>query len=151
MDTDVLKSALIGSGISISDAGPATYSGALALSKSLLEQGRRVILDSPCRYLELLDGGRGIATRAGVPYKFIEVWAADTVVLLPRLDTRQPLVSQVASSAEPVPGTSWEFGTAAATLAAWREQLVRPGEDWLRLDAENASESNLALALEYLS
>lgn len=151
LDTDVVKSSLVGSGVSISAAGSATYAAALALTEDLLQQGKGVILDSPCRYLQLLDAGARIATEAGVRYGLIELWVRDWSVVMTRLDSRVPKVSQVASGSAPVPGTNWEFGTAEATLVAWQEQLVHPEVDWLRLHAEAPTRDNLAEALRYLA
>lgn len=150
VDTDVLKSSIVGSGVPVGAAGPVTYGAALALARDLLEQGRTVVLDSPCRYQQLLDSGRREARALGVRYAFIELWVRDWSVVLGRLDERSPRVSQVASATAPVPGTDWEFGTPKATLEAWQNQLVHPEHDWLRLHAEGAAEENLSTALRYL-
>ena len=150
VDTDVLKSSVLDSGVSIADAGRVTYAAALALAGDLLVQGRGVLLDSPCRYQELLDSGRQVARANGVRYAFVELWVRDWSAVLSRLDARSPRLSQVASATAPVPGTEWEFGTAEETLAAWQTQLVRPAHDWLRLDAESAVDQNLSTALRYL-
>ena len=150
VNTDVLKSALIGSGVPVSDAGAATYAAALGLASDLIAQGKSVILDSPCRYQELLDAGQSMADDAGVRYALIELWAPDVSVLLPRLDARASRISQVASAMDPVPGTTWEFGTAEATLSGWQEQLLHPLEGWLRLDATHTQAHNLQRALRYL-
>lgn len=150
VDIDVLKSSVIDSGVAVADAGRITYAAALALAGDLLAQGRGVLLDSPCRYQELLESGRQVARAHGVRYAFIELWVRDWTVVLARLDARSPRRSQVASATAPVPGTEWEFGTAEETLAAWQTQLVRPAHDWLRLDAESAVDQNLSAALRYL-
>ena len=150
IDTDVLKSSIIDSGVTVAAAGPVTYTAALALAQDLLEQGRGVLLDSPCRYQELLDSGRQIAHAHGVRYAFIELWVRDWAAVLARLDARSPRPSQVASATAPVPGTEWEFGTAEETLAAWQTQLVRPELDGLRLNSESAADQNLGEALSYL-
>lgn len=151
VDTDVLKSSLIGSGVSVTAAGAVTYAAALALARDLLEQGRSVVLDSPCRYEALLDSGQAAAGACGARYAFIELWVADWSVVLDRLDQRSARSSQVASATEPVPGTSWENGTAETTLRAWQAQLVRPGTGSLRLSAESTLEHNVAAALAYLA
>ena len=151
VDTDVLKSALVEGGVPVTDAGRPTYLAALALAGDLLAQGRSVVLDSPCRYPDLLAAGTALARAAGVRYAFIELWATDVTTLLARLDSRSPRVSQVASSTEPVPGTEWELGTPEATLRAWQSQLVRPDGDWLRLDADRPAQANLAEALADLA
>lgn len=150
VDTDVLKSALIDGGVPVASAGRPTYLAALRLSGDLLAQGRGVVIDSPCRYRALLDAGRAVAQDAGVRYGFIELWAEEVSVLLPRLDQRFPLISQIASATDPVPGTEWEFGTAETTLQAWQSQLIHPDHDWVRLDAEQPARSTLDRALHYL-
>lgn len=151
VDTDVIKSALIDGGVPVAAAGRPTYLAALALTGDLLAQGHRVLIDSPCRYGDLLTSGQAVAEEAGVRYGFIELWASDVASLLPRLAARSPRVSQVASATDPVPGTAWEFGTAAATLRAWQEQLVHPERDWARLDAAQPEPAILDQALRYLS
>lgn len=149
VNTDVLKSSILGRKVPVSEAGAISYAVALGLVSDLLVQGRSVILDSPCRYRELLEGGQSIANTSGVRYAFIELWAQNVSVLLPRLDAREPRISQVASATDPVPGTAWEFGTAGATLTEWQKQLLHP-RDWLRLEATDPNEVNLERALMYL-
>jgi predicted kinase len=150
VDTDVVKSALIDGGVPVASAGRPTYLAALGLSGDLLAQGRRVLIDSPCRYRDLMEMGQAIAQGAGVRYGFIELWADDVSSLLPRIDARSPRVSQVASATVPVPGTEWEFGTAEVTLREWQAQLVRPEDDWVRLDSMCPEPLILARALDYL-
>ena len=150
LNTDVLKSSIIHSRVPSAAAGAVTYAATLALAQDLLEQGRGVLLDSPCRYQELLDSGQQLARAHGVRYAFIELWVQDWTAVLARLDARSPMSSQVSSATAPVPGTVWEFGTAEETLATWQTQLVRPEHDWLRLGAENAATQNLSAALRYL-
>jgi predicted kinase len=150
VDTDVLKSALIEGGVPVAASGKATYAAALGIAADLIEQGKSVVLDSPCRYQELLDAGLAIANDAGVRYGFIELWTPDVSAVLMRLDARTPKASQVASATDPAAGTDWEFGTAEATLLSWQEQLMRPEDDWLRLDATLPTEAGLKLARRYL-
>jgi predicted kinase len=101
VDTDVLKSSLITSGVSLAAAGSATYAAALALAQDLLDQGRSVVLDSPCRYRQLLDVGSRIASEVGVRYAFIELWTQDWSVVVARLNGLAARVSQVASGRAP--------------------------------------------------
>ncbi len=147
LDTDVVKSALLSRAVPIGEAGPAAYGVVLALAADVLAQGHGVVIDSPCRYPSLLASGQETAEAAGVPYRFVELWAEDPAALLPRLDGRVPRPSQVASSSDPVPGTEWEHGTAVATLRAWQEQLVRPEVGYLRLDAALPPDELLRAAL----
>jgi predicted kinase len=123
LDTDTVKSALMGTGIAFEAAGPATYAAVLALAADLLAQGRSVAVDSPCRYPELLASGQAVAAGAGAPYRLVELWADDPAALLPRLAARAGRASQVAPDIPP------------ATLAEWQRQLVRPETGWLRVDA----------------
>src|SRR5690349_14113304 len=123
LDTDTVKSALMGTGFAFEAAGPATYAAVLALAADLLAQGRPVAVDSPCRYPELLASGQAVAAAAGVPYRLGELWADDPAALLPRLAARVGRPSQVTPDLP------------ASTLAQWQGQLVRPEEGWLRVDA----------------
>jgi predicted kinase len=150
LDTDVLKSALLARGMAMTAAGPATYAAVLALAGDLLKQRHDVLIDSPCRYDELLRDGQSTAAAAGASYRFIELWADDPADLLTRLDRRRPRPSQIASGTEPVPGTSWELGTPVETLRGWQEQLVRPALDWVRIDALAGPAEALGTALAYL-
>jgi predicted kinase len=134
----------------VANAGAASYAVALGLASDLLAQGESVILDSPCRYRELLECGQSIANVAGVRYAFIELWVPNVSVLLPRLDAREPRISQVASATAPAPGTAWEFGTAEESLSQWQNQMLHPREDWLRLVATHPQKANLERALLYL-
>jgi predicted kinase len=151
LDTDVVKSSLIGSRIPVGEAGGPAYAAVLALATDLLAQGHEVVIDSPCRYPELVAEGQRVATHAGLPYALVELWAADPARLLGRLDDRVPRASQVASATEPVPGTGWESGTPEDTLRGWQEQLVRPDVGWLRVDAFAPPETTLSEVLAFLA
>jgi predicted kinase len=146
LDTDVVKSALMASNVPFSAAGPATYAAVLAIASDLLAQGRSVVVDSPCRYAELLASGQRVAAEAKVPYRLVELWADDPAELLPRLATRDARPSQVIP-----PVGRWELGTPAETLRGWQEQLVRPETGWLRVDALADPATVLAEVREWLA
>jgi predicted kinase len=145
LDTDVLKSALLSRDVPFAAAGPATYSAVLALAADLLDQGRSVVVDSPCRYRELLESGRSVAAGAGAEYRLVELWADDPAGLLPRLGARTARPSQVTPV---VP--EWELGTPVETLRGWQARLVRPETGWLRVDALSRPEDVLGEVREWL-
>jgi predicted kinase len=145
LDTDVVKSALLSTDVPFAAAGRATYAAVLALAGDLLAQGRSVVVDSPCRYVDLLAAGQRVAADAGVPYRLVELWADDPADLLPRLTARDIRQSQVTPAV-----TEWELGTPADTLRGWQEQLVRPESGWLRLDALRPPDELLREALDHL-
>jgi predicted kinase len=145
LDTDTVKSALLSVEVPFAAAGPATYAVVLALATDLLDQGRSVVVDSPCRYPELLASGQRLAADAGVPYRLVELWADDPAGLLPRLTNRSGRLSQVTPAETP-----WELGTPAETLRGWQEQLVRPETGWLRVDASADPATVLAEVREWL-
>jgi predicted kinase len=145
LDTDVVKSALLSTDVPFAVAGRATYAAVLALAGDLLAQGRSAVIDSPCRYVDLLAAGHRVAADAGVAYRLVELWADDPAALLPRLTARDHRQSQVTPA---VP--EWELGTPVDTLHGWQEQLVRPQTGWLRLDALLPPEEVLRSTLDYL-
>ena len=61
IDHDVVKNAQLAAGLSFTQAGKLSYAVLLALAEDLLLQRQRVIIDSPCFYDELLEGGRAVA------------------------------------------------------------------------------------------
>ena len=145
LDTDVVKSALMATDVPFAAAGRATYAAVLALAADLLAQGRSVVVDSPCRYPELLAAGQRAAADADVPFRLVELWAEDPADLLPRLTARTARPSQV-TPVEP----SWELGSPVETLRGWQAQLVRPETGWLRVDALADPATTLADVREWL-
>ncbi len=67
IDLDVVKTASLDAGSTWDLAGRIGYEASRALADSLLGQRRSVILDSPCRFQQIVDGGSAIAVQHSVP------------------------------------------------------------------------------------
>jgi adenylylsulfate kinase-like enzyme len=77
IDLDAIKSAALDEGSPWDLAGRIGYGVSRAVAGSLLGQRKSVILDSPCRFQQIVDRGSAIAEQHGVPYTFIECVVAD--------------------------------------------------------------------------
>ncbi|RKU48646.1 hypothetical protein DL546_009226 [Coniochaeta pulveracea] len=68
---DLIKSSLLENGLSFSDAGKLTYALDGTLARDMvLEQGRSVIVDSPCFHPDVLDRGRALVQSAGQDWEY---------------------------------------------------------------------------------
>src|SRR4051812_48552783 len=85
IDYDVVKSACLDSGTSWEMAGRVGYEASRALAGSLLKEGVSVILDSPCRFQQIIDEGSAIASKYGATYAYIECFHNDKTELRRRM------------------------------------------------------------------
>ena len=94
---DIIKSQLLGNGMSFKDAGKTAYSIDWALAENAMRQGRSVIVDTPCFFRQIIDNGRNLAGKHDFGYWYVELSADqnDLAVLDARLRARpSPLRAQ---------------------------------------------------------
>lgn len=94
LDKDIVKAALLRSGIGEAQAGPAAYEAYFAIAASLIEQGRSVILDNPVFWEPVEAWWRELAAVSGSPPLLIDCVLRDRDELRRRLATRDALESQ---------------------------------------------------------
>ena len=149
IDYDIVKSAALDAGTNWEVAGRIGYETSRALAASLLEQGRRVILDSPCRFQQIVDDGMAIATNLGIPYAFIECTLADESEIRRRMLFRPRQRSQRIAFDIPPPDAPFDaMRTAAGTIKL--PQTVYPPSAWIRIDTNPPLEEYIHRALNYL-
>lgn len=101
IDHDVSKTALLESlqSVEINIDGKAkgkiSYDIDWALIEFYLSQGHKVIFDSPCLYLELLEKGINLAKKYNVKYKYVECYVQDIDEINYRLKNRRRMLSQI--------------------------------------------------------
>lgn len=150
VDYDVVKSAALDAGIAWDDAGRVGYGVSRALANSLLQQGLSVVLDSPCRFQQIVDEGVHIARLHGAVYTFIECVLTDEHALRQRMLTRQRHRSQRAAFDVPPPDAPNDV-MADATGIIRIPKTKAPATPWVRIDTDQSVEQCLALALHYLN
>ena len=94
LDKDVIKAALLRSGIAERDAGPGAYEVYFEQARAFIEQGYSVVLDNPVFWEAVERRWLEIAARAGSPSILIECVCSDHAELARRLATREALESQ---------------------------------------------------------
>lgn len=135
IDKDIIKAGMLDVGVAESVAGGTAYQIFFDLSRSLLEQGFSVIMDSPAFFTHIRERGNAIAAASGACYYIIRCWLPDIEELQRRMDRREARASQ-------------------PTLANL-ERFDRPGtsdlcEPHLKLDTSRPLAQTLPEALTYL-
>ncbi|TCC52494.1 ATP-binding protein [Kribbella capetownensis] len=150
VDLDVIRSAVLDGGVPAEDSGRAAYPVMYALTRSLLDQGFSVVIDSPCQYDEIIATGREIAHERGVAYKYVECRTDDLTAIDNRLGARVPMRSQRRGvSVLPV-----DLGGADATgeqaFRGWLHATKRPVEGYLQVEATESMDLILKEVGAYL-
>jgi predicted kinase len=94
LDKDVIKAALLESGIAERDAATAAYEAYFSLARSFVEAGHALILDNPVFWPRVEAQWLALAAIAGSPAILIECVCPDTEELRRRLAARSALASQ---------------------------------------------------------
>jgi predicted kinase len=94
LDKDVVKAALLRSGIAEEQAAPAAYEVYWGIAASLLGQGCSLVLDTPAYWPIVQQRSRETAAAAGAAYAMVECVCSDRPELERRLATRTALESQ---------------------------------------------------------
>jgi predicted kinase len=94
LDKDVIKAALLRTGIAESAAAGGAYEAYFGLARHLVKQGHSVILDNPVYWESVESQWRTIAAGAGSPALMIECVLRDRDELRRRLAAREGLESQ---------------------------------------------------------
>ena len=148
IDSDVVKSALLESGVAWAQAGAGGYAVLFALADDLLAQGTSVIIDSPSHYPNIPARGIAIAQRHGVPYRFIECTCADEIELERRLLARAPRRSQMRGLGEPPPDAGGQ-PSPAKRISKHLWETCRPPEGYLSVDTALPLETYLGTVLSF--
>ncbi len=147
IDYDVVKSAALEAGVTWDEAGRVGYGASRAVADSVLAQGLSVVLDSPCRFRQIVDEGLAIAKARGAAYTFIECTLLDEGLMRHRIQTRERYRSQRVAFDVPPPEAPGD----PKAVANYSHETEYPESPWLRISTQQAQEQCLALALNYLS
>lgn len=150
VDYDVVKSAALDAGVAWDNAGKVGYGASRALADSLLQQGISVVLDSPCRFQQIVDQGLAIAGIRGATYAFIECVLLDEDMLRQRMQTRQRHRSQRVAFDVPPPDAPNDVMADVAGVIHIPETKV-PTSPWVRIDTHQPLDHCLTRALAYLN
>lgn len=123
LDKDVIKAALLRTGIPEAEAGASAYEAYFDLAAHLVAMGQSVILDNPVAWASVEARWRAIAAQAGSPPIMIECVCADDDELRRRLVTRDALESQPR-----VPFVERRAGTITVTCERLIIDTTRPVE-----------------------
>lgn len=149
IDLDIVKSTALDAGTSWDMAGRIGYGVSRAIAKSILEQGKNVILDSPCRFQQIVDEGTAIASQMGVIYAFIECVLPDETLNRQRMKHRLRHRSQRVAFDRPPPDAPHD-AMKDNTGKIKVPQTIYPDSPWIQVDTAQLLEVCVEEALAYL-
>jgi predicted kinase len=135
VDLDVIRTAVLDGGVPVEGSGRAAYPVMYALTRSLLDQGVSVVIDSPCQYDEIVATGREIADERGVVYRYVESRTDDLVVIDHRLRARTPLRSQRRGISVPPVDLGGADAIGEPEFRGWLHATKRPAQGYLQVEA----------------
>ena len=145
LDTDVIKSSIMNSfenNIDFKFAGKVTYEMVYFLADSNLQIGNSVVIDSPCRYDQIITQGTSIAQKYNVPYKFIECRLG--AEHLHEINRRRVMRKILPSQEVNVPINEQEY-------IEGMKSMIRPTDhEYLIVDTAHDIESYIGKVAEYL-
>ncbi|HEY0606076.1 MAG TPA: AAA family ATPase [Herpetosiphonaceae bacterium] len=150
IDHDVTKSAMLEADVPPLMAGRASYVVLAGIARHLLQQGLRVICDSPCFYGEVLERGQRVAKEVGAEYRYIECVVTDLDELDRRLTTRLRLPSQLAGVRVPPTEGSGRTQAGDTVFKDWIANMKRPDSNYLVLDTTRPLQVYLQEAIAYI-
>jgi predicted kinase len=150
IDYDIIKSAALDAGALWDLAGGVGYRAGHALARSILQQSLSVILDSPCRFQQIVDVGTAIAAGCGALYAFVECVLADEGELRRRMLVRARHRSQRRAFDIPPPDAPNDVMADESGRIHIPESKF-PSSPWLRIDMSQPVEICLAGTLAYLA
>lgn len=137
VDLDVIRSAVLDGGVLVEASGRVAYPVMYEMTRSLLDQGVSVVIDSPCGYDEILATGQAIAGERGAAYKYVECHADDLTLIDSRLRTRPALRSQRRAVGLHAIDAGGADAEGEELFRAWQERTKRPADGYLQVDATN--------------
>jgi predicted kinase len=150
LDCDIIKSAALDAGAPWDLAGRIGYQASHELAGAILRSGQSVILDSPCRFQQLVDRGVAVAAEHSATYAFVECALADEAELRRRIRGRAPLRSQ-RRDFDIAPPDAPEDVMADSSGRIHIPASKLPASPWLRIDTRQPLDICLAQVLEYLA
>lgn len=152
IDNDICRSAALDCEVEPVKAGKVSYLTSQSLARSFLNQGFSVVLDSPCRFQEILDAGLQIAEDTHACYRYVECITEDLSVIRRRLKSRTPLRSQFTDidSLPALVEDGVETLSGEERFRHWMRSMKHPENSYLRLDTSRPVEECLCRLFEFL-
>ncbi|MGW6200997.1 AAA family ATPase [Kribbella sp. NPDC055110] len=134
VDYDVILTAVLDGGVDISGCSKAAYEVLYAMTRSVLGQGRSVVVDSPCFWPRILNEGMKIARAHHATYRYVECQVHDLDVVDERLAGRPRLRSQRRGVAIPPVDLGDRPDNGETLFSGWLDRVQRPTDNYLLLD-----------------
>lgn len=139
IDKDILKSSMLEYGLNNETSSKLAYDLMFALGKFYLEQGRNIILDTPCYYDEIIEKGMKLSKTYNAEYKYLECFVEEFEIVIDRIALRENMTSQI-----PMPSLK------GFENASERAKDIKPSTGYMKIDSSNLDEIDYEMILEHL-
>jgi len=139
IDKDILKSSMLENGLSNEISSKLAYDVMFDLGKFYLEQGRSIVLDTPCYYDEIIVKGMKLSKTYNAEYKYLHCFVEDYEIINERIKLRKNMISQIT-----------EYSLKGFENAKARAEDVKPSKGYMKVDSSNLDKINYELILEHL-
>lgn len=136
IDYDVILTAVLDGGVDIAGCSKPAYEVLYAVTRSVLGQGRSVVVDSPCFWPRILNEGMEIARAHDATYKYIECHVDDLKLVEERLSQRPRLRSQRRGVSTPPVDLGDQPDDGEVLFREWLDRVQRPADNYLQLDMQ---------------
>ncbi|WP_327637544.1 ATP-binding protein [Kribbella sp. NBC_00482] len=134
IDYDVILTAVLDGGVDVAGRSKAAYEVLFAMTRSVLGQGRSVVVDSPCFWPRIRDKGMETARSHDATYRYIECQVHDLKVVDERLARRPQLRSQRRGVSIPPVDLGDQPDDGETLFRSWLDRVERPADNYLLLD-----------------
>ncbi|WP_410785440.1 AAA family ATPase [Kribbella sp. C-35] len=134
VDYDVILTAVLDGGVDVAGCSKAAYEVLYAVTRSVLGQGRSVVVDSPCFWPRILNEGMEIARSHDATYRYIECQVHDWNVVDERLRRRPRLRSQRRGVSTPPVDLGDQPDDGESLFSGASDRVQRPADNYLQLD-----------------
>ena len=140
IDKDILKTSMLENGLSNEVSSKLAYDVMFDLGKFYLEQGRSIVLDTPCYYDEILANGMKLSETYNAEYKYLDCFVEDFEIIDERITLRKNMTSQITKASL--------NGFANAKV---RARDIKPSKGYIKIDSSNLDKIDYELIMEHLN
>ncbi len=139
IDKDILKTSMLENGLSDEISSKLAYDMMFDLGAFYLEQGRSIVLDTPCYYDEIIVKGIKLSKTYNAEYKYLDCFVDDFDIIDERIKLRENMTSQITKPS-----------LKGFTNANARARDIKPLTGSLKIDSSNLDKIDYELIMGHL-
>ncbi len=131
---------MLENGLSNEISSKLAYDMMFDLGKFYLEQGRSIVLDTPCYYDEIIENGMKLSETYDAEYKYLDCLVEDFEIIDERITLRKNMTSQINKAS-----------LNGFVNAKVRARDIKPSKGYIKIDSSNLDKIDYELIIEHLN